>query len=81
MLVVRIKSTTLSPPIKSPRGLVKVMVFNATFNNISVISWQSSFLVEETGIPIIDKPTDLSQVTDIMLYHPAPPRISEIKVL
>jgi hypothetical protein len=38
-------------------------------------------LVEETGIPIIDKPTDLSQVTDIMLYHPAPPRISEIKVL
>jgi hypothetical protein len=25
-----------------------VMVFNATFNNISVISWQSILLVEET---------------------------------
>jgi hypothetical protein len=25
------------------------MMFNATFNNISVISWQSVFLVEETG--------------------------------
>jgi hypothetical protein len=30
---------------------VKVMVFNATFNNISVISWQSVLLVEETGVP------------------------------
>ena len=36
------------------------MVFNATFNNISVISWRSVLLVEET--------TDLSQVTD-KLYH------------
>ena len=40
------------------------MVFNATFNNISVVSSQSVLLVEET--------TDLSQVTDklynIMLY-------------
>ena len=27
------------------------MVFNATFNNISVISWQSILLVEETGVP------------------------------
>jgi len=26
-------------------------VFNATFNNISVISWQSVLLVEETGVP------------------------------
>jgi hypothetical protein len=25
------------------------MVFNATFNNISVILWQSVLLVEETG--------------------------------
>ena len=28
-----------------------VMVFNATFNNISVISWWSVVLVEETGVP------------------------------
>ena len=27
------------------------MVFNTTFNNISVISWQLVLLVEETGIP------------------------------
>jgi len=26
------------------------MVFNATFNNISVILWQSVMLVEETGV-------------------------------
>ena len=28
-----------------------VMVFNATFNNISVILWQSMLLVNETGVP------------------------------
>jgi hypothetical protein len=27
------------------------MVFNATFKNISVISWQSILLVDETGVP------------------------------
>jgi hypothetical protein len=27
------------------------MVFNASFNNISVISWRSVLLVEETGVP------------------------------
>ena len=27
------------------------MVFSVTFNNISVISWRSVLLVEETGIP------------------------------
>ena len=45
-------------------GLV-YQVFNVTFNNISVISWQSVLLVEKT--------TNLSQVTDkldqIMLYR------------
>jgi hypothetical protein len=30
---------------------VCLMVFNATFNNISFISWQSVLLVEETGWP------------------------------
>jgi len=28
-----------------------VMVVNATFNNISAISWRSVLLVEETGVP------------------------------
>jgi hypothetical protein len=27
------------------------MVFNAIFNNISVISWLSVLLVEQTGVP------------------------------
>ena len=42
------------------------MVFNATFNNISVILWWSVLLVEETEYP--KKTTDLLQVTD-KLYH------------
>ena len=33
------------------RGGVRVIVFNATFNNISVISWQSVLQVVETGEP------------------------------
>jgi hypothetical protein len=31
------------------RVRVRVMVFNATSNNISVISWRPVLLVEETG--------------------------------
>jgi hypothetical protein len=31
-------------------GLVWFTVFNATFNNISVISWQTVLLVEETRV-------------------------------
>jgi hypothetical protein len=45
---------------------VYMMVFNATFNNISVISWRSVLFVEEAEDP--EKTTDLSQVTD-KLYH------------
>ena len=45
---------------------VCLMVFNATFNNISVILWRSILLVEETGD--LEKTTDLSQVTD-KRYH------------
>jgi len=28
---------------------VRIMMFNATFNNISAISWRSVLLVKETG--------------------------------
>ena len=46
------------------------MVFNATFNNISDITWRSVLLVEETEY--LEKTTDPPQVTDklchIMLY-------------
>jgi hypothetical protein len=30
---------------------VRVILFNATFNNISVKSWPSVLLVEEAGVP------------------------------
>jgi hypothetical protein len=36
---------------KCPWIRVRVMLFNATFNNISVRSWRSVLLVEETGVP------------------------------
>ena len=42
------------------------MVFNATFNNISAVSWRSVLLVEETGVP--EKNTDMLQVPG-QLYH------------
>jgi hypothetical protein len=42
------------------------MVFNATFNNISVILWPSVLLVEDTEYQ--EKAPDLSRVTD-KLYH------------
>ena len=45
---------------------VCLMVFNATSNNISVISWRSVSLVEKTEYT--EETTDLSQVTD-KLYH------------
>ena len=45
---------------------VRVMEVNATFYNISVISWQSVLLVEETRVP--GENHHLPQVTD-KLYH------------
>jgi hypothetical protein len=30
-------------------NVVRIIVFNTTFNNISVISWRSVLMVEETG--------------------------------
>ena len=47
------------------------MVFNVTFNNISVVSWRLVLLEEETRVP--RENDSLSQVTDklyqIMLYR------------
>ena len=33
------------------KNKLMIIVFNATFNDISVISWRTVSLVEETGIP------------------------------
>lgn len=32
------------------RIMVRVMMFNATFNNITAISWRTVLLVEQTGV-------------------------------
>ena len=47
------------------------MVFNATFNNISVTSSRSVLLVEETGVPGANRrPAQLTDKLDhIMLYR------------
>jgi len=52
------------------------MVFNATFNNISVISWQSVLLVKETGEnhqPIA------SQLQTLSHYVSSAPRLNGIR--
>jgi hypothetical protein len=43
------------------------MVFIATFNNISVISWQSVLLVEETKLEYPERTTELSQVDHMVV--------------
>ena len=47
-------STSYSPygdALDHFEGRRRVMVYNATFNNISVISCRSVLLLEETGVP------------------------------
>jgi hypothetical protein len=41
-------------------------VFNATFNNISVISWQSVLLVKETKVPGEKPPTCHKSLTNFI---------------
>ena len=36
---------------KNTRIWVRIMMFNATFNNVSSMSWRSVLLVEETRVP------------------------------
>ena len=49
---------------------VRVMVFNVTFNNISVISWQSVLLAEEIRISGENyQPVTGHRQNDIMLYQ------------
>jgi hypothetical protein len=44
---------------------VKVMMFNATFKNISVISWQSVLLLEEAIVPGKNLPTSHKSLTNL----------------
>jgi hypothetical protein len=45
------------------------MVFNATFNNISVILWWSVLLVEESGVPAENYQHATDKLYHIMLYR------------
>jgi hypothetical protein len=45
------KYFTYIEPFTVSIDLVRFMVINATFNNISVISWQSVLFVDETRVP------------------------------
>jgi len=46
-----------------------LMVLNATFNNMSVISWRSFVLVEETGVPGENHQPDNHKRNNFTLYN------------
>ena len=46
----------------------KFLVFNATFSNISAISWRPVLVVEEAGVPGESRTTDPGKATG-KLYH------------
>ena len=48
------------------------MVFKATFNDISVISWRSVLLVEETGVPGEKTPSCRKTLTNFITQCCAP---------
>ena len=56
------------------------MVFNVTFNNILVTSWQSVLLVEETGVPVENHQPVASHL-QTLLHNvvPSTPRLGEIR--
>jgi len=50
VLYIIIYSTTMSEQHCQKYRRIRIMLFNDTFNNISVISWWLVLLVEETGV-------------------------------
>jgi len=58
-----------------------VMMFNATFNNISVISWWSVLLVDETGVPW-EKHQSVTSHRQTLSYYvvSSTPRLSGIQI-
>ena len=65
--MIRSKSVSLfEESVKLVR--VRVMALNATFNNISVISWRFVFLVEGTGKTREKTPTRRKSLTNLSHY-------------
>jgi hypothetical protein len=50
MYILHLYTTVIQLEIESLLR-VRAMVFNVTFNNISLILWKSVLLVEEAGVP------------------------------
>ena len=62
-----VEVTTFKQGIQQLNNIrVRVMVFNATFNNISVISRRSVLLVKETGVPRKKPPTCCKSLTNFI---------------
>ena len=55
---------------------VRVMIFNSTFNNISVILWRSVLLVEETRVP---RENHLKSLTNLSHVVSSTPWLSRIQ--
>jgi hypothetical protein len=65
-----LQTSTLIQPLhhqcSNCRALVCLMVFNVTFNSISVISWRSVLLVEETQSTRRKPPTCRKSLTNLI---------------
>jgi hypothetical protein len=52
--------------------MVRVIVFNTNINNISIISWQSVLLVDETGVARRKPPTCHKSLINFITYYTSP---------
>ena len=75
IMLSRVFGSTFSLCIYWNRVIVRVTLFNATFNNISCISWRSILLVEEPRVTGEDHRPD--KLYHIMLYISSTPHLSE----
>ena len=68
--------------LNQPFCRVRVVVLNAIFNNISVITWLSFFLVEETRVPVENhRPATIHWQTLSHNVASSTPRLNRISTL